>query len=84
VGQVLPGSAMTAGAVLRKAEAASLWCQIATEVHGKQTDDWRQTVVISLGSRGGRSTKFYCCWTRGNLWQHIARSQTRNFCPDMV
>jgi len=33
--------------VLRKAEAASLWCHIATEVHGKQTGDkpWSYLLV---------------------------------------
>lgn len=33
--------------VLRKAEAASLWCHIATQVHGKQTNDkpWSYLLV---------------------------------------
>jgi type III restriction enzyme len=33
--------------VLRKAEAASLWCHIATQVHGKQTGDkpWSYLLV---------------------------------------
>lgn len=36
--------------VLRKAEAASLWCHIATEVHGKQTGDkpWSYLLVPEL------------------------------------
>lgn len=38
---------MTDTTVLRKAEAASLWCHIATEVHGKQTGDkpWSYLLV---------------------------------------
>ncbi len=38
---------MTDATVLRKAEAASLWCHIATEVHGKLTGDkpWSYLLV---------------------------------------
>jgi type III restriction enzyme len=38
---------MTDSDVVRKAEAASLWCHIATEVHGKQTGDkpWSYLLV---------------------------------------
>lgn len=40
-------SEMTDPVVLRKADAASLWCFIATEVHGKQVNDkpWSYLLV---------------------------------------